>query len=178
MQIAIRQIEQTDDFSSFSCGWSNVDRFLQEEAIERKFNQGVTWIAVHNDEVVGFVTVCADTLRTKQVPDSLRSLVNDRRRIPTLLVGQLGVHADHQDKKIGKRLLAEAVSVAIQQRQLCGCALVCVVPENKSRGFYEKHGFRILPATEKMAFSLQEAVRRAHEMRAKRNAEAPAEAGA
>ncbi len=84
-------LDQNDDVSSFSCGVKDMDEFIQKEALDfQKERLGVTYLFMHDNDLVGFATLSMADLKREKLEAQHRPQSNIEN-YPALLIGQLAV---------------------------------------------------------------------------------------
>jgi GNAT superfamily N-acetyltransferase len=139
----IRPLARDDDRSGFSCGQADLDRFFEHYAGQNQFklHLAVTYVAVIEGRIAGFVTVAASSLERASVPSA-----RQRRRfpdypLPVLRLARLGVDTKAQGLGIGKALVGHVLVLAIEQRDTLGCVGVVTDAKAEAVRFYEGLGF-------------------------------------
>ena len=142
MTVEIRTLRPHDDRSRFHCGDEALDLYFHKFAGQHQFRHhiGVTYIAVNDTEILGFVTVSpatldADTGSGKRLPPF---------PIPVLRIARLGVEHSFQGQGIGKELLKLCLELADQMQKEIGCTGVLVDAKEASVKFYSRLGFKEL----------------------------------
>jgi predicted N-acetyltransferase YhbS len=99
---------------------------------------------VDNGIIVGFVTVSGSSIpkahlkRGGDGPDTW----------PVLLLGRMAVAQDRQRSGIGRILLKQVFTLAVQQHLTVGCAAVIVDAKPEAVAYYPKYGFKKTRAIE------------------------------
>lgn len=136
----IRLFAETDDPSGFSCGSSELDRYLKAHALANA-QLGVSATYVHvgeTDAIEGFVTLAGTSIRSSETPLAC-SL--PRYPLPALLVARLAVDLSARKRGIGRGLLAFALEEALVMHSRIGCVAVVVDAKPEAASFYERFGF-------------------------------------
>ncbi len=82
-------LDQIDDVSSFSCGVKDMDEFIQKEALDfQKERLGVTYLFMHDQELVGFAALSMADLKREKMEAKHRPQ-SKVENYPALLIGQL-----------------------------------------------------------------------------------------
>ena len=56
------------DLSNFTCGVDDLDEFLKCDALDQQNqNLNVTYLAVHKNEILGYVSISADKIECKKI---------------------------------------------------------------------------------------------------------------
>ena len=119
-------LDEDDDVSSFTCGVGDIDEFIQKEALGfQKERLGVTYLFMHNKELVGFATLSmADLKREKmEAKDRLQSKIEN---YPALLIGQLAVCEELQGQDIGTFICDFCFDRALRFSKRVGCRFMFV----------------------------------------------------
>jgi GNAT superfamily N-acetyltransferase len=134
------------DTSAFDCGDSDLNEFLQKDAVVYQTEHlSFTRVVFYEKELVGYITLLTDSIVLK-TPEK-KKLIDFHDSVmqwPALKIGRLAVVATRQKRcGIGKALLQYAVGLAIRigQESGVGCRFVTVDAYPASVSFYEKHGF-------------------------------------
>jgi len=150
MTVEIRALRQDDDRSSFRSGDEALDLYFHRYAGQNQFRRhvGVTYVAVDDTGVLGFVTVSPATLDAEDLPSG-------RKRppypIPVLRVARLAVALSARGRGLGKGLLRFCIELAERMQDELGCAGLLVEAKPDAIPFYERFGFVHIAALEGMA---------------------------
>ena len=140
--IAIERLAAHHQRARFDCGEPALNDFLQRQAgqIARR-GFGKTYVALADDgiEVVGYVTVSAGQIQTRQLPPQLKL---PRYRAPVLRIARLGVDQAQQGKGTGQHLLSFALQIALEFSEQIGVyAVVVDAKTERAKAFYSRLGF-------------------------------------
>lgn len=145
----IRRLREQDDRSRFRSGDDDLDRFFHRFAGQNQFRHhvGVTYVAVEEESVVGFVTVTPGQLEVDDLPTALR------RKLPSyplaiLRLARLAVDASVQGQGLGKQLMRFVLHLAAKMAEDYGCVGVVVDAKAGAVPFYARYGFVELTAVE------------------------------
>lgn len=139
-QYTIEPLTAKHDRESFDCGEPSLNDFLKRFA--RQNNEkglGRTYVAVKAGEtrIDGYYTISSGSIRFDVVPENL-----PRYPVPVMHLGRLAVDHSAQGQRLGKVLLADALSRAVEISEKIGIYAVEVHALNESaRNFYVKFGF-------------------------------------
>jgi ribosomal protein S18 acetylase RimI-like enzyme len=143
--IEIRPLRPDDRRDTFFSGDVELDRFFQKFAGQNQFQLhiGTTYIAVRDNEFVGFVTLAATSITIDGLPETAR------KRLPkypllALRLARLAVAKSARGQGIGKQLLRATFAIAHEMAGRTGCIGVVVDAKLDAIGFYEKYGFELL----------------------------------
>ena len=163
---------QRHDRAAFSCGTIRLDNFLKRTA--RKHQTGdVTrvWVAteIGTAGILGYYALNAHSLEGEGLPADLTKKAPRFGSIPAVYLSMIAVDRRHQDRGLGRILLADALSRAAAVADQIGLKAVVLDviddggPEamERRRTFYAGMGFRSLPSRPERMFISIETVRNA-----------------
>jgi ribosomal protein S18 acetylase RimI-like enzyme len=136
------------DREGFDCGVAELNGYLARQA-----NQDVKksacgcWVAVSSEggsEVLGYYTLSAEAVEVSELPELPRSLgrkLPRYRRIGAALLGRLAVAKTAQGRRIGERLLYDALTRCLVSE--IPFVVVLVDPKDgRAAEWYRRFGFR------------------------------------
>jgi len=141
----IRALDPRDDRRSFHCGDEDLDRFFHRYAGQNQFRHhiGVTYVAVDDGKILGFVTVSAAEMVIDGLPaEQVRRL--PRYPLPVLRLARLAVAEASQGHGIGRALLRFTLRLARRMAEDLGCIGVVVDAKPKAVEFYARYGFEVV----------------------------------
>ena len=143
--LLVRQLQASDNRSTFRSGNIDLDRFFQRYAGQNQFRHhiGTTWVAVHDERILGFVTVSAAHLEVGALPEKLRRKL-PTYPLPVLRFARLAVADVAQGLGVGRVLLRAAFTLAWRMADDFGCVGLLVDAKPEAVGFYDTLGFRAL----------------------------------
>jgi len=137
--VALRQLETSDDVSTFCSGNAALDTWLRKYGCSNQHHYGVSYVAVDDDgAILGFVTVAPTSVARNRIggggPDTW----------PALLLARMAVQQEHQKgpRRIGELLLQHVFTLAAQQHLTTGCAAVVVDAKPEAVAYYQRYGFK------------------------------------
>ncbi len=145
MALVVRAFPPEDDRTAFRSGDVDLDRFFQRFAGQNQFRHhvGVTYVAVDDGTILGFVTVAAAALEAGDLSPARRRKL-PAYPLPVLRLARLAVHEAVQGHGIGKALLRFVFELAHDLAVRAGCVGVVVDAKEKAVPFYRKLGFERL----------------------------------
>lgn len=160
MSVTIRRLEPGDDRDRFCSGHPDLDRFFHRFAGQNQFRHhvGVTYIAVEDDAILGFVTVSPSEIEIDALPAERRRRL-PRYPLPTLRLARLAVAETARDRGVGKVLLRFALTLVHYTRRMAdeiGCVGVVVDAKPEARTFYLRYGFESMSVVEGALFDRPE----------------------
>ena len=147
MTVEIRALQTGDDRRSFRSGDEALDLFFHRYAGQNQFRHhvGVTYVAVEDDDIVGFVTVSPATLDADVLPSGRRM---PPYPVPVLRIARLAVSEASQGRGLGKALLRFGMELAERMRDEVGCVGVLVDAKPDAVPFYARFGFETITLVE------------------------------
>jgi GNAT superfamily N-acetyltransferase len=147
--VEIRALRERDNRASFRSGDADLDRFFQQFAGQNQFRHhlGVTYVAVDDQDILGFATVAAAHIEIDGLPAALRRKL-PRYPLPVLRLARLAVDRSAQGQGLGLQLLRFVLRLALQMADDYGCVGVIVDAKPDAVTFYAKHGFLAVEAVE------------------------------
>lgn len=147
-----RALLETDERAGFESGDPAIDRFFREFAGQNQWRHhvGVTYCLFRGGPAVAFVTLSAGSLDPRDLSEGMRDSL-PLYPAPVLRLARLGVDRRHQGDGLGRELLGVAADIALEMRARAGCIGIVVDTKPDAAGFYERHGFRALPITSRVA---------------------------
>ena len=138
---SILDYSNKNSIENFNCGNAALDTYLKQYASQNdKNNISKTYLYVNdNDDVVGFVTLCAASIDSKTLPKDLQKLPN--YPIPAIRIARLAVDLNNQGNHVGKELLRFALRRIAVVSTSIGVKFAIVDAKEESKSFYEKYGF-------------------------------------
>ena len=139
----IRALRPDDDRSGFRSGDPDLDRFFQKYAGQNQFRHhlGVTYVAVEQGRILGFVTISPGHLESEALTAVLRRKL-PRYPVPILRLARLAVDETCRRKGVGGQLLGSVFELALKMTNDYGCAGIVADAKPDAVEFYRKYGFR------------------------------------
>lgn len=145
---AIKILDLTDDTTDFTCGIREIDDFIQKEAWGfQKERLGVTYLFLKQTKIVGFSTLSMADLKREKMSAEDRPPIGIEN-YPALLIGQLAVCSELQNKDIGTYICDYCLDKALKLSEKVGCRFIVVNSIDCAVGFYKQYGFILLPKQE------------------------------
>ena len=131
----------------FRCGEEEVDAWLRTKAWQhQKKHLSVTKVLLDRDEfIAGYYTLATGQVDFSDLPPELAKKL-PRRSLPVAVVAWLGVATQHQEKGLGRLLLAQALRDCYDAGETFAFVAVILDCLNDSaKRFYQKWDFQELP---------------------------------
>jgi len=147
MTVEIRPLRPADDRTGFGSGDAALDLFLQRYAGQNQFRHhiGVTYVAVDNQRIQGYVTVSPGSFDVEELPAE-RGM--PPYPIPVLRIARLAVDRRYGGRGLGKALLRFCIELAERMCDELGCVGLLVDAKPEAVSYYERLGFESIDAME------------------------------
>src|SRR5215510_13980175 len=111
----IRALRPSDDRSAFESGDEALDRFFHRYAAQNQFRHylGVTYVAVEEERILGFVTVAPRHVSADDLPQSVQKKL-PRYPLPVLGLARLAVDESVRSQGLGRQLLKFVFGLALK----------------------------------------------------------------
>jgi GNAT superfamily N-acetyltransferase len=162
--LALVRLTADHHLSGFDCGSEVLNRWLLNHALaSQKADLARTYVLLDNRAVVGYVSLTTGSIRREAAPTRYARGM-PRHPIPTILIARLAVDQRHQGQRLGSRLLAEALRLAVAASDTAAARLVVVdAIDEQAAGFYRRWGFIDVPENPTRLFRKVSDIRRALE---------------
>lgn len=142
MTVSVRRLEPDDAREPFESGDADLDRFFRRYAGQNQFRHhvGVTYVAVEDDDILGFATLSAAAMEISGLPAAKR-LRLPSYPLPVLRLARLAVDRRAQGRGVGLTLLKTVFVMARRMAADYGCVGVVVDAKPQAVAFYERYGF-------------------------------------
>lgn len=154
----IEPLGREHDRRRFDCGDSEVNRFLKEGALqdqERRLSRSCVLIDDEFDpkRIIGFHTLLITAVSQESIPNDRPSI---RRKIPVILIGQIGVDLDFQGLGYGDLLLTDIEIRTSKVAETVGIrSLMLDARSERLAAWYERRDFERFPDSLRMFKSVQ-----------------------
>ncbi len=140
MTVEIRALAQTDRRDEFQSGDEALDLYFHRYAGQNQFRHhiGVSYVAVEESSILGFITVCPASLDAEELPTGRRL---PPFPVPVLRIARLAVSESLQGSGVGKALLRFSIELAEHMRDEIGCVGLLVDAKPDAEDFYTRFGF-------------------------------------
>ena len=144
MSSGARLVRLTADheLTGFDCGNRELSAWLIEHALaSHRADLTRTYLALERKTVAGYVSLTTGSVRREDAP-TRHARGMPRHPIPTILLARLAVDRRYQGARLGSRLLAEALRLAVETSDTVAARLVMVdAIDDRAAAFYRGRGF-------------------------------------
>lgn len=160
MTFRIEKLRRDHRVDGFDCGKEPLNRFLIRFALQSQLsNSSQTYLALSDDQVVGFYTLVFGDVGYDDVPERLRKGVA-RHPIPLMILARLAVSRSWMGKGLGSGLLKDAMLRTLEAAEIAGLRAFAVhAKDDEARAFYERFDFIASPSDPMHLFVLLKDVR-------------------
>ena len=158
--LRIEKLQRTHVIDQFDCGSEALNRFLNRYAYQnQQAGASQTYIALADEEVVGFYTLVVGQVEYDDAPERLiKGLA--RHPVPIMLLARLGVSVDWQGKKLGSGMLKDAMLRTLAAAEIAGIRAFAVhAKDEQAKAFYEHFDFVASPSDPFHLFRLLKDIR-------------------
>ena len=161
MVFRVEKLRREHRVEGFDCGKEPLNRFLARFALQSQFaNSSQTYIALSDDDVVGYYTLTFGDVAYEDAPERLRKGV-PRHPVPLMILARLAVARERAGQGIGSGLLKDALVRTVSAAEIAGLRAFAVhAKDDDARTFYEHFDFVPSPSDPMHLFLLLKDVRR------------------
>jgi len=138
----IERLQRHYAVDAFDCGLQDLNRFLQQHALQNQQSGGAqTYVGLVDQTVVGYYALAVGSVEQEHAPERVKKGLA-RHSIPIMLLARLAVDRHWQKQGIGAALLRDAMLRTLQAAEIAGIrALVVHAKDEGARIFYEHFDF-------------------------------------
>ena len=116
-----------------------MNKFLKEDALEQQENNfNVTYLAIHNDIIIGYYSLLADYIHLKEVDFSVNK---EFKNAPAIKIGRLARDLDFKGYRLGEELLDNLYNQILKCKNVFGIKYITVDSYVTARQFYNNNRF-------------------------------------
>jgi len=142
-QVQILPLSKDYDFGSFNCGDKDINEFFKTDALvynEQKIAS--TFLFVLNNEILGFFSVAADSIKLKVSEKESHNIQNKPiSEFPAAKIARIGRDVKYKNQKIGENILKWAVGYIMKCSEMMAVRFVTVDSYVNRAAWYEQFGF-------------------------------------
>jgi GNAT superfamily N-acetyltransferase len=138
----IVRLSPDHDLTGFDCGNRELNAWLIDHALaSHRADLARTYLVLEDRTVAGYVSLTTGSVRREEAPRR-HARGMPRHPIPTILIARLAVDLRRQRARLGSRLLAEALRLAVAASDTVAARLVVVdAIDDRAASFYRRRGF-------------------------------------
>jgi GNAT superfamily N-acetyltransferase len=158
----IERLTRHHAIDNFDCGQEAFNQFLIRFAlVNQQTNASQTYVALADDEVIGFYTLVVGEVAYEDAPERLtKGLAH--HPVPIMLLARMGVSLTWQGKGVGAGLLKDAMRRTMQAADIAGIRAFAVhAKDDTAKAFYQHFDFMPSPTDPLHLFLLVKELRRA-----------------
>jgi len=157
----IEKLQPRHAVETFDCGREELNRFLQQYALQNQQSGGSqTYVGLVDQTVVGYYALAVGSVEQEDAPGRVKKGLA-RHSIPIMLLARLAVDHHWQKRGIGAALLKDATLRTLQAADIAGIrALVVHAKDDVAEGFYKHFDFLPSPSDPLHLFLLLKDVRK------------------
>ena len=158
--LRIEKLHRRHPIDSFDCGSAELNRFFIRFAHQnQQAGASQTYVALSNDEVVGYYTLVVGQVNYSDAPERLTKGLA-RHPVPIMLLARLAIASKWQGKGLGAGLLKDAMLRTLQAADIAGIRAFAVhAKDDAAKAFYERFDFLASPSDPYHLFRLMKDIR-------------------
>ena len=148
--LEIKLLNKAHDISVFDCEQQDINKFLMDDSYNQmEHNMNVTHVFLYNSVIVAYFTLCADSIKIKQLKvehkEELNQLGIDYEYLPALKLCRLGVDKNFKGNHIGPYILEIVIQNAMNLSKKIGLRYISVDAYFTAKWLYDKYNFKLFP---------------------------------
>lgn len=151
MRVLAEQLSEAHELGEFDSGRPELDEWLKKHALSAGARRTARTFVWHRGDcvVLAYYSLSAHLLEREELPRALGH--GAPRQIPAVLLARLALARSLHGQGLGGVLLADALRRVLAATATVGARFVVVdaIDDNALR-FYEHHGFRQIPETQRL----------------------------
>ena len=167
VRVRIEPLGQKHDRAAFACGDDRLDNFIKSTARKQQEQDlSRTYVGCLDQDfvIIAYYALNSHFIDVTTLPPEDCKKLPNYETIPAIYLSKLGVHADHQNKGLGKRLMANAFQRCIEVADRIGAHFLILDALNEDAArLYRRLGFVDLPGHEPRMLIKMSIIRKAGE---------------
>lgn len=154
-KFVIEPLGAKHDRAAFSCGNEELDSYLEKQAGQDFKKRAAVPFVITSDgrTIAGFYTLSQYAVDLGDVPEETARKLPKYPLVSATLIGRLAVSNAFRGRKLGQRLLMDALKRSLDSSsQVASAAVVVDAKDSSAEAFYQKYGFVKLPNVERRLF--------------------------
>lgn len=142
-KVAMKPFDPQLRRAAFSCGRSNMDRYLHESAEDQhKRSNSRIYYAVHNDQIIGYYSLAAASRNPNAISADAIKRFARILNAPCVYLGMFATHTACQRQGVGQKMMVHAMETTLRVAELIGVyALILDAVDQDVAERYRKWGF-------------------------------------
>jgi GNAT superfamily N-acetyltransferase len=156
----IEKLRRDHAVDAFDCGREELNRFLQQHALQNQRSGGAqTYIALVDQTVAGYYALAVGSVAQEDSPERVKKGLA-KHSIPIMILARLAVDRHWQKRGIGAGLLKDATLRTLQAAEIAGIrAFVVHAKDDVAKSFYQHFNFVPSPSDPLHLFLLLKDIR-------------------
>ena len=140
--LRIEKLARRHVVESFDCGREALNRYLVRYAwLNQQANAAQTYLALAEEEVVGFYTLVVGEVAYADAPQRLKKGLA-KHPVPIMLLARLAVSTHWQGRRLGAGLLKDAMLRTVAAADIAGIRAMAVhAKDDTAKAFYHHFDF-------------------------------------
>lgn len=152
-EFQVFQLTKRHNLIPFNSISVELNDFLVNDALRDQENMmSKTYLCFWKESFVGFMTLLADTIEVRVIPESEGVVGCPYSKYPAIKIGRFAVDRNYERRGIGSFLLKAAIGKTIALSKEIGCRYITVDSKPDSIDFYKKHEFKLVESCENKDF--------------------------
>lgn len=150
-------LDKTHDRAAFDCGLSELDNYLKRQA-RQDLERGAATAYVlapraSPSTIAGYYTLSATGVKLDAWPAAVASRLPRYPLTPATLLGRLAVGLAFRGRRLGERLLVDALGRSLHaSRHVASVAVIVDTKDEAGVAFYARYGFKAFPERPRRLF--------------------------
>jgi predicted GNAT family N-acyltransferase len=153
--LVIEPLGAKHDRAAFSCGNDELDSYLHKQAgQDLKKRAAVPFVITPDHETIaGFYTLSHYAVDLGEVPAEVAKRLPKYPTVSATLLGRLAVSTAFRGRRVGERLLMDALHRSLEpSKQVASTGVLVDAKDASAEEFYKKYGFIELPRVTRRRF--------------------------
>jgi ribosomal protein S18 acetylase RimI-like enzyme len=146
----VQPLDAHHDRRRFDCGVEALNRYLQTQA-RQEMERDVSVVYVLSPAeapavIAGYYSLSSTAVRLADLPELARKRLPRYPLVPATLLGRLAVDQAYRGRRLGERLLVDALRRSLAaSRTVASVAVIVDAKDDAGAAFYTRYGFRRFP---------------------------------
>jgi GNAT superfamily N-acetyltransferase len=158
----VEKLADDHEVADFNCGRNNLNIFLRRHALSnQRLGSSTTFVvrSLETGAVAAYYSLASSSVDRATAPEEIAQSL-PLYSIPVILLARLAVDRRYQNRKLGQRLILDAMRRSVNAADHIGVrALMVHALDQEARRYYERWGFRPAPENELLLFLRMDVIR-------------------